>query len=220
MAFNTGGVSFKEGIVYAAKPGFAQVQFPDLDGLVSAWLPLVVKKTLKDKECFTLDGGEQVACLLDDNFENGVVLGAVYSDADMPPVESSNKLHFQFFDGGSFEYDRSNGTLTIVTTGPVNVTAGGPVTVKAPSVTVDAPDTTFTGNVLVKGKLSYLGGMSGSGGSDGAAARIKGGVEVEGPVHATGEISSDADVMAGGIGLTTHHHIEQGDGAATSRAKS
>lgn len=62
MAENTGGVSYKEGIVKAAKPGFARVQFPDLDGLLSDWLPLVVKKSLKDRECLTLDVGEHVSC--------------------------------------------------------------------------------------------------------------------------------------------------------------
>ena len=197
MAKNTGGVSYKEGIVKAAKPGFARVQFPDLDGLLSDWLPLVVKKSLKDKECLTLDVGEHVACVLDENFEAGCVLGAVYSDADKAPVESPDKMHFSFFDGGLFEYDRSSGTLTIVTTGPVNVTAAGPVTVKAPRVTIDAPETTCTGNLLVNGKLTYKGGMAGSGGS-GAAAVIDGNVQVNGDVNATGS------VMDGG-GNSNHH---------------
>lgn len=200
MAENTGGVSFKVGVIHAARPGFAQVVFPDLDGLVSAWLPVVVRKSLKDKECFTPDPGEHVACVLDENFENGVVLGAVYSDADAPPVSSRDKLHFRFFDGGSFEYDRSSGTLTIVTTGPVNVTAAGPVTVKAPSVTIDAPETTITGNLLVKKKLTYQGGMAGSGGEGGASAVIDGGVQVNGDVNATGS------VMDGGSNSNHHSH--------------
>jgi phage baseplate assembly protein V len=218
MALNTGGVSFKTGLVAEAKPGFARVRFPDLDDLVTDWLPVLVKKSLQDKECWTLDKGEQVACILDEYFESGCVLGAVYSDADVPPVSSPDTMCFKFFDGGHFEYDRGSGKLTIVTTGPVDVTAGGSVMVKAPSVTVDALETTFTGNVLVKGALSYLGGMSGAGGSGGASAKIKGGVEVEGPVHASGDITSDADVRAGDISVQHHRHMEQGDGAAVSPA--
>jgi len=197
MAEKTGGVSFKVGVIHASRPGFAQVTFPDLDGLVSAWLPVVMRKSLKDKECFTPDPGEHVACVLDENFETGVVLGAVYSDADALPVASGDKLHFRFFDGGSFEYDRSSGTLTIVTTGPVNVTAAGAVTVKAPSVTIDAPETTCTGNLLVEGKLIYQGGMAGSGG-DGAAATIEGNVSVQGDVSATGSVMD-------GSGNSNHH---------------
>lgn len=197
MAKNTGGASYKEGIVKAAKPGFARVQFPDLDGLLSDWLPLVVKKTLKDKECLTLDVGEHVGCILDDNFEAGCVLGAFYSDADKAPVESPDKVHFSFFDGGLFEYDRNSGTLTIVTTGPANITAGGPITVKAPKVVIDAPETTCTGNLLVDGKLTYKGGMAGSDG-DGAAAVIDGNVQVNGSVGATGSIMD-------GTGNSNHH---------------
>lgn len=198
MALNTGGVSYKEGIVYAARPGFAQVRFPDLDDMVSAWLPLVVKKTLKDKECYSLDIGEQVACVLDENFESGVVLGAVYSDADAPPVESTDKLRFQFFDGGSFEYDRSSGTLSIVTMGPVNVTAAGNVTVSSPiGITLDTLITTCTGDLLVKNKLTYEGGMAGSIGK-GKAAVIEGDVQVNGDIKASGKIIDDG-------GNSNHH---------------
>lgn len=185
MAKNTGGASYKEGIVCAVKPGFARIRFADLDGLVTDWLPLVVKKSLKDKECLTLDVGEQVACVLDEYFDSGCVLGAIYSDADTPPVESPDKVHFSFFDGGVFEYDRASGTLTIVTTGPVDVTAGGPVTVRAPSVTLDAATVTVTGRLVVQNGIACSGG-------DGAA------MQVEGSIAATGS------VMDGG-GNSNHH---------------
>jgi phage baseplate assembly protein V len=194
MALNTGRVSFKVGVVHEATPGFARVAFADLDGLVSAWLPVLMRKTLKDKECFTPDVGEHVACVLDENFDDGVVLGAMFSDADAPPITSSDKFRFQFFDGGSFEYDRSSGTLAIVTTGPVNVTAGGPVTVTAPSVTLNTATTTCTGDLIVQQKLTYLGGLAGSGG----AAVIDGGLQVTGDVSATGTIID--------VGGNSNHH--------------
>lgn len=197
MAEHTGGVSYKTGIVSDSRPGFARVRFPDLDGLVSDWLPLVVRKSLKDRDCLTLDEGEHVACVMDEYFEAGCILGAIYSEADTPPVASPDKVHFSFFDGGSFEYDRATGTLTIIATGPVNVTAGGPVTVTAPSVTIDSPQTTCTGALTVAGLLTYQGGMAGSGGG-GAAATITGNVQVQGDVSASGT------VMDGG-GNSNHH---------------
>lgn len=160
-----GGVSFKTGLVSASKPGFAQVEFPDLDGLVSDWLPVVMRKTLKDKECFTLDKGEQVACILDEYFENGVVLGSVYSDVDIPPTESPDKMCVQFFDGGSFEYDRSTGVLTIVTTGPVTLRAGGAVTLNAPSVTLNTSSVILNGDMQVNGNVHASGAIIDSGGN-------------------------------------------------------
>lgn len=192
MAENTGGVSYKVGLVYESKPGHARVQFPDLDGMVSGWLPMIVKKSLKDKECLTLDIGEQVACVLDEYFESGCVIGAVYSDEDVPPVTSADKYHFAFFDGGSFEYDRNSGKLTIVTTGDAYVSAGGAVTLRSPvGVTLDTPSTICTGDLLVKGGLTYQGGMTGSGGSGGSggeSATISGGMRVTGDIEATGKI--------------------------------
>lgn len=146
MAMNTGGASFKTGIVAQAKAGYARVKFEDLDGMVSDWLPVVMRKTLNDKACHTLDIGEHVACVLDEYFDHGVVLGAIYSNVDNPPVSSPDKLYFSFFDGGSFEYDRSTGHLAIVTTGSVDLVAGGAVSVRSPSrITLDTPEVLCTG---------------------------------------------------------------------------
>lgn len=192
----TGGVSYKTGIVVESKPGFARVRFHDIDGLVTAWLPVIHPKTLQDKVVWTLDVGEQVSCLLDEFMEDGCILGAIYSDPDTPPVSSKDKFHLAFKDGGSIEYDRASGAMTVVCKGVVNVTADGAVTIKAPSVTLDTPQTTCTGKLTVNGLLTYQGGMSGSGG--GAAASIKGNVLVDGNIEATGTV-----IDAGG---NTNHH--------------
>lgn len=208
MARDTGVASYKEGIVYEAKPGFARVQFEDLDGFVSAWLPLIVKKSLKDKECLTLDQGEHVACIMDEYFETGCVLGAVYSEEDTPPTSSKDKYCFNFFDGGQIEYDRASGKLTIVAKGDVDMTAGGAITAKSPvSITLDTPETVCTGDMLVKKKLTYLGGMSGQGGGAGPSAEIDGGVKVS---NGSVEVP-DGDVKAGDISVRDHHHDEHDD---------
>lgn len=201
----TGGVSYKAGIVAESKPGFARVRFDDLDKLTTQWLPVIHPKTLLDKVVWTLDVGEQVSCLLDEFMEDGCILGAIYSDPDVPPVESTDKFHLTFHDGGSIEYDRSNGAMTVVCKGVVNVTADGAVTVKTPvSVTIDTPQTTITGKCLVKGLLTYQGGMTGSGGS-GAAASITGSVVVSG-----------GDVKADEISLKQHKTSGVKSGGDTS----
>lgn len=190
---------FKIGVVSAIDPArcAARVRFDDLDGLESMFLPVGAHKTHQDKSYWMPDVGEHVACMLDANAETGVILCAIYSDADEPPVTSPDKLHIRFMDGGMFEYDRATGAMTIITKGTVDVTAEGAVTVRAPSVTIDSPQTTCTGNLLVEGKLTYQGGMVGSGG-EGAAAVIEGNVQVDGSIDATGSI------MDGG-GNSNHH---------------
>jgi phage baseplate assembly protein V len=188
----TGGVSYKQGIVAATKPGFARVRFDDLDGLTTAWLPVIYPKTFADKVVWTLDVGEQAACILDEHFENGCVLGAIYSEAAVPPVTSPDTFHLQFKDGGLFEYDRSDGAMKVVSKGVVDVTADGAVTVKAPSVTLDTPITTCTGQLVVQKLLTYKSGMVGQGG-DGATASIQGNVKI-----------TAGDVQADEISLKNH----------------
>lgn len=186
------GASFKFGTVSAvdAKTCRVRVRLPDYDNLRTAWLPVLQAKTLRDKHYHLPDLGEHVVVLLDGRGEDGVVLGAVYSSADAPPVASGDKHHVRFDDGAEMEYDRATHTLTVSGVQNVVIQAGT-------KVTVDCPETEITGNLLVKGKLTYQGGMAGSGGS-GAAAAITGNVQVTGNIDATGTIMD-----AGG---NSNHH--------------
>lgn len=174
-----------------------RVRLPDLDNLRTDWLPVLTRKSLRDKDYWLPDVGEHVALLLDANGDDGVVLGAIFSEADAVPVASRDKWHLRFDDGTTLDYDRQAHQLTVNCVGGITVVAAGHVLVQAPSVTLDTPITTCTGDVLVEGKLTYQGGMAGSGGG-GAAAVITGDVQVEGNVDATGSI------MDGG-GNSNHH---------------
>jgi phage baseplate assembly protein gpV len=113
MASNTGGASYKTGIVVEARPGFARVQFPDLDGLVTDWLPTSHASTIGNRDVRTLDVGNHVGCILDDRFEAGQIIGAIYSEADASPATDPAIVHHDFGAGASFEFDRSAGMLTV-----------------------------------------------------------------------------------------------------------
>ncbi len=89
----------------------------------------------------------------------------------------------------------------------VDIAPTGDTVVKAPSVLVDSPNSTFTGNVTVQKRLTYQGGMSGSNNQGGATATIQGGMTV-----------TSGDVMVDGIGVKAHHHTEH-DGPSTSPAQ-
>ncbi|HKD77361.1 MAG TPA: phage baseplate assembly protein V, partial [Ktedonobacterales bacterium] len=76
------------------------------------------------------DIGEQVLCLMDQHDEDGAVLGAIYSQADRPPVQSADKWHLMMRDQAHFEYDRSTHQLAI------QIPAGGTVTITANQATI------------------------------------------------------------------------------------
>lgn len=90
-----------------------RVTLPECDNLKSNWLPILHRNSQDNKDYWLPDPGEQVEVLLDSNGEDGVVLGAVYSTVDTPPLASRDKRYVQFSDGAAFEYDRKLHQLTI-----------------------------------------------------------------------------------------------------------
>lgn len=151
----------KIGIVSAIDPAkcAARVQFPDNDDVVSYWLPVVQPKTLKDRFYYMPDVGEQVVCLLDENGEQGVILGAIYSDADPPPVTSPDKWHVAFEDGTTIEYSRATHTLALNIKGDVTIATDGNTSV----TTTGSTNITTTGKTIVKSDGTIeLDGGSGS----------------------------------------------------------
>src|SRR4051794_9049076 len=98
---------FKYGIVSDTKPGYAKVYF-EVDDIVSDWWPVLVRTTLKDKESHPLSIQEHVVCLCDERLVEGVVLGAIYSNADAPENgAAAGKFRMVFEDGALFEYDKT-----------------------------------------------------------------------------------------------------------------
>ena len=103
------------GIVKDQDPslGRLRVAFNEYDHMLSYWLPVVVPKAQNDKAYWLPDIGEQVVCLMDERDEAGVVLGAIYSQADPTPVQSADKVHVGFKDGTAMEYDRAAHVLAL-----------------------------------------------------------------------------------------------------------
>lgn len=155
--------AYKTGVVSAIDPKSvkARVRFDDLDGLETAMIPVGQRKTLHDKDYWMPDVGEHVACLMDANFEDGVILCAVYSDADAAPTDDPNVRMVRFRDGAEIAYDRVAHTLTIKGgVEKVVIEAASEIVLQAPRVTVNSPAVAFTGDVQVAGTLMDAGGNS------------------------------------------------------------
>lgn len=209
-----------------ADKGLCRVNFKD-DDIVSFLLPVLQSYTLENKASRVFDINEYVACLMDEDCENGVVLGAVYNTGNSPTGATSDKLRVLFKDGALFEYDRATHELkvtglekiTIVATGAIDVQcqtaslkAATSVSVEcltaevkaATSVKIDTPLTEVTGLLKAAAIQTAPGGSFG------------GGLAIQGDVTVTGTIDADGQITSGGIGLTSHKHGGVQTGGGTS----
>jgi hypothetical protein len=96
----------------------------------------------------------------------------------------------------SLDFDPS-GNVTLQNNGTLNATSGGAATVKAPSVKVDSPTTTFTGAVIVEGAFTFQSGMTGSAGEGGGAT-----MTIDGSANFSGEVKSQ------GVSVPGHTHTD------------
>lgn len=105
----------------------ARVIFPDLDEKVSYDLPVMQKNTLNTKYYWMPVPEEQVICgFFANGMEEGVILGAIYSDADKVPSEflvSDDCDGVLFSDGTLIRYDVENHVLTIDVKGEIEIKA-------------------------------------------------------------------------------------------------
>jgi phage baseplate assembly protein V len=86
-----------------ASRGYARVEF-DEDGITSAFLPVLVAGALQNKYFAMPAVNEQVVCIMDENCEQGVILGALYSKPNPPTGFGQGVSGVIYDDGGQFTY--------------------------------------------------------------------------------------------------------------------
>lgn len=121
--------------------GRVRVCFPDQDNFVTDFLPTIRDKSKNDKDGNFLDIDEEVATIYDDETDDGVVLGAVNSDASPLNLFDRNKKYFTFSDGTHIEYDKSTHSLIADIRGVVEIISSTSVTVTAPQVIIKSVQT-------------------------------------------------------------------------------
>lgn len=90
----------------------ARVKFGD-DESTSFWLPILQTKTMNDKFYAMPDIGEQVVCLMDENSEDGVVLGSIYSTEDTPVITTEKQISLNMDNNSLINIDKETNTLTV-----------------------------------------------------------------------------------------------------------
>lgn len=92
----------------------ARVKFPGMGDLISGWLPVGVPNSKSNRDECALDVDEHVAVLLSgDGCEEGIILCALYDDANAPDVKDPEKRRVKFQDGTEIYYSRKDNELKI-----------------------------------------------------------------------------------------------------------
>lgn len=99
-----------------------------------------------------------------------------------------------------------NGSTTVQSQGAISATSSATVTIKANSITLDAPNTTITGNLALGGNLSAGGGAGGGGNGT-----------FMGSITSQQTVTGNSDVIGGGVSLKSHVHggVETGGGSTS-----
>lgn len=191
--------------------GYARVTFTD-DGIVSDWLQFVVMGAIKDKFSHTFSINEQVACLMDENSEEGVILGAIFNDKTPLNNGGDGIFRVKFDDNSVIEYNRNSHEYKLDIKGKINVSAQSEVNINAVNANItataiakiEAPVIQLNGAVAISGGLTVGGTISAPGGG-----AISGDFEVAGQIKG-------ATVTNGTISLGTHKHTGVQTGGGTS----
>lgn len=194
---------------------YARVTFTD-DEIVSDWLQIVVLGAISNQFFHIFDINEQVACLMDENSEEGVIIGAVFNDKKSPSTSSKDLVRVSFSDDSFIEYDRASHEYNINVKGTINIISEGETKIEAAIVSVDAEtvsiesttvsitgESTLTGNLTVTGMVTAA--------SISAPIIGAGGLSVSG-----GNLTTSGEVTANGIPLSTHKHSGVQTGSGTS----
>lgn len=133
--------SLRFGSVTGVEGGFARVQLPDGQSMVSALLPTVQSRVLKDQNIKMPDIGEPVACLFSgQGLEAGIVVGACYSPATPDPSQPPHMDYTKYEDGAEICYDREAHSYTI------DVPSGGNIVFRIGESTLEITENGITLN--------------------------------------------------------------------------
>lgn len=167
--------------------------------LLTQFRPFLTRRAGTAKTSWRPTVGEQVMLLsLSGDLANAYILPALYSDENPEPDDNANRERTVYPDGAVIEYDPDTSALKVTGIKTANVQA-------SELVTIDCPNSVFTGNVLVKKKLTVEQG-----------AKVTGEIEHSGKVTNNGGMAITGGANIDGINFGTHKHGGVDTGSGTS----
>lgn len=232
--------------VVGIENGQVRVTLADGQNVVTAHLPILQKRVLKDKFICLPDIGEPVAVLFSGKgYEDGVCLGAVYSQNTPAPDIGEHFEYKKFEDGTTLLYDRKEHKLYADIKGDIDIKVTKNVTIEiegnsdikvmgSANIKVDKTATLEAkDSISIKSKVDIslnapfikLGGILTITDKDGNAGSgiLKGTYTIkQGSLHVPDEkittpLVDAGDVRAGIVDLRTHKHTGVMSGGSTTQ---
>jgi len=167
--------------------------------LLTQFRPFFTRRAGTAKTSWRPTVGEQVMLLsLSGDLTNAYILPALYSDENPEPDDNNNRERTVYPDGAVIEYDPDTSALKVTGIKTANVQA-------SERVTIDCPNSEFTGNVLVKKKLTVEQG-----------AKVTGVIDHSGKLTNNGGMAITGGANIDGINFGTHKHGGVDTGSGTS----
>lgn len=167
--------------------------------LLTQFRPFFTRRAGTAKTSWRPTVGEQVMLLsLSGDLTNAYILPALYSDENPEPDDNANRERTVYPDGAVIEYDPESSALKVTGIKTANVQA-------SKRVTIDCPNSEFTGNVLVKKKLTVEQG-----------AKVTGAIDHSGKLTNNGGMAITGGANIDGINFGTHKHGGVDTGSGTS----
>tara|TARA_R110002033_G_scaffold166332_2_gene204961 strand:+ start:12323 stop:12931 length:609 start_codon:yes stop_codon:yes gene_type:complete len=161
--------------------------------LLTQYRPFFTRRAGSAKTSWRPTIGEQVMLLsLSGDLTNAYILPALYSDENPEPDDNDHRDRTIYPDGAVIEYDPDTSALKVSGIKTATVQA-------SELVTINCPNSVFTGNVRVQKKLTV---------DEGAA--------VTGVISHNGKMTNSGGVSIDGIEFGTHKHGGVDTGPGTS----
>ncbi len=185
----------------------------DLGDQVTDWLPWATGRSGGNRSWDAHEVGEQVMLFAPSGeLAAAVVMGSIPQTAHPAPASSKDHTRYQWSDGAYIDYDRAGhlyrldvpagGGITLHIGQTTLILQDGKATLTTPELLVQSPKSTFSGQVIVNGLLTYAAGLAGNGGVAGSS--------ITGPLNVTGQTAL-AGVTSNGKNVgSTHQHANSG----------
>lgn len=161
--------------------------------LLTQYRPFFTRRAGTAKTSWRPTVGEQVMLLsLSGDLTNAYILPALYSDENPEPDDHANRERTVYPDGALIEYDPDTSALEVSGIKTATVQA-------SELVTIDCPNSVFTGNLQVKKKLT-----------------VDEGAKITGSITHDGKMTNSGGVTIDGINFGTHKHGGVDAGSGTS----